>query len=364
MAKKVRNSNIEFLRIVSMLFIVCGHMINQGGIGTTGGKLVYMLLGSGARIAVNIFLLIGVWFMVGSKFKAKRVIDLYINVWIYTVPITVVMVILQAPTNMKAVVRGFFPLTGHPLWFVAAYITLLLLSPYLNKALKLDSKAYGLLVALLSLFICGIATLPGLQDGYLCDSLWFLYVYLLIGWLKNHIMDKIKKINSCWFLGMGVFIYVGLVIARWGGNQDGVGFDILRSLSTQYLTDIKSFPNFLCALSFFLFVVCIPEKENEFINSVAQNTLDVYIIHQIPAFITFLWFNIFNMDCWEEKTILVKTILTPIIIFIACSFIGELRKIIVNKFLVKVKLYRKAEECLRLLYTNECLNEHEGSGDI
>ena len=116
---KKRNSNIELLRIISMFFIVAGHFIAQSG------NILYafclndyflVFLGSAARIAVNIFLIIGVWFMVDSNFSVDRIIKLYIQVITYSWPITVAMLFFNREyVSMKDFARGFLPFFGRGL---------------------------------------------------------------------------------------------------------------------------------------------------------------------------------------------------------------------------------------------------------
>ena len=55
-----------------MLAIVSGHLLSQSSLAGVEGTnhILAMLLGSGVRIGVNVFLLLGVWFMVDAKFKA------------------------------------------------------------------------------------------------------------------------------------------------------------------------------------------------------------------------------------------------------------------------------------------------------
>lgn len=71
-----RDANIELLRIVSMILIIAGHLVEQNNvIEKINGISLFtaLLLGSAYRIAVNIFLLIGVWFMVNKEFSARRI---------------------------------------------------------------------------------------------------------------------------------------------------------------------------------------------------------------------------------------------------------------------------------------------------
>lgn len=93
MENKVRNSNFEILRIIAMLLIIAGHLTFQSGILNTdsNNKFFAVILGSGLGVADNIFVLISAYFLTNIKFSTKRILKIYLEVWTYTVPITIIM---------------------------------------------------------------------------------------------------------------------------------------------------------------------------------------------------------------------------------------------------------------------------------
>lgn len=187
---KTRNSNIEMLRIIAMFFIVAGHFISQSGNISYSfclNDFILVFLGSGSRIAVNVFLIVGIWYMVDSKFSAERILKLYIQVITYSVPITIIMIFLNRENvSLKDFARGFLPFWGRGLWFASAYITLMMFKPLLDKILNWRKNELCLLIGLLLVFISLVSTLPDVQEGYVIDSVWFLVVYLFIGYIKRY----------------------------------------------------------------------------------------------------------------------------------------------------------------------------------
>ena len=100
--KKSRNSNIELLRILSMLAIIFCHITGESDVLNNlgeNGQLFFGYLKGIGNISVNIFLIIGTWFMVDSDFKGKRVLKLYSELFLYTVTITTIMVIIRSRNN-------------------------------------------------------------------------------------------------------------------------------------------------------------------------------------------------------------------------------------------------------------------------
>jgi len=198
---RLRNSNIELLRIIAMLFIVMGHFNGQAGFNHFSllpNSVLVTILGSGSRIAVNIFLIIGAWFMVDAKFSGKRIISIWSQVAFYTYILTTLMIILQVPVSMKDIFRGYLPFIGRGLWFASAYITLMLVAPFLNKVFSWKAGQQRLLLIISFAAICLVSTLPDTQEAYLCDSLWFWFVYLAIGYYKKEVFEKGRQSVEKW----------------------------------------------------------------------------------------------------------------------------------------------------------------------
>ena len=77
-----RKSNYELMRIVAMIMIVMGHFWGQSNYAELAAGYSYYLggiLSHGSRIAVNVFLFMGIWFMLEGEFKASRILKLYFN---------------------------------------------------------------------------------------------------------------------------------------------------------------------------------------------------------------------------------------------------------------------------------------------
>ena len=87
--KEGRESNIELLRIVSTLFIFVYHYMIAGAISEvyvyTNNKIVALFLSTEGQVGVNIFFLITGYFMINSKFKIRKLLKLFLQVFFYSV---------------------------------------------------------------------------------------------------------------------------------------------------------------------------------------------------------------------------------------------------------------------------------------
>lgn len=90
-----RQSSFELLRLLAIIAVVLGHFIRQSGLADTAtgaNAIINTFLGSGGRISVNVFLLLGSWFMVDATFRLRRIVRLYLEVVFYSIPITLLMI--------------------------------------------------------------------------------------------------------------------------------------------------------------------------------------------------------------------------------------------------------------------------------
>ena len=270
-----------------MLAIVSGHLLCQSGLVELEGFLA-MSLGSGLRIGVNVFLIIGVWFMVDAEFRPERIVKLYLEVLFYSLPITVCMVFLGEAGNIRNVIQGVFPFFGRSVWFASAYISLIALSPFLNQFFARPSSALRVLLCVLFLLFCIVPTIPcSTPLDYVADFSWFCVIYIVVGIIKREkLLDRIRGTKR--FLLAGGVLYFALAAMR--------SIPAVRPIADYWVANIKALPNFLCAFLVFIGFLRLDIGVVKWINLAARSVFAVYIIHQVPAFIQFQWTTLFHAD--------------------------------------------------------------------
>lgn len=93
LTSKVRESNLEYLRILSMIFIVAGHSVLHGGVEMplTVNGIFALVMTQGSRIGVNIFVLLSGYFSATKVIYIDKIKKIYIQVWTYSIMIDVVL---------------------------------------------------------------------------------------------------------------------------------------------------------------------------------------------------------------------------------------------------------------------------------
>ena len=187
--KTTRSSNLELLRILCMLLIIGDHLTGQSGIAdytTLPSSFAFCLIGCGSRIACSVFVLIGGWFLCEQPYKTRRPLSLWLSLWLYTVPVTLLCKLAGLDVSWGALRWAAFPASTRQLWFISDYLLLLLCVPLLNRLLRgLSRPAHRGLLAVLAVPLIVYPTLFG-ENGAVSDTAWmFLYEYLLIAYLRR-----------------------------------------------------------------------------------------------------------------------------------------------------------------------------------
>jgi surface polysaccharide O-acyltransferase-like enzyme len=276
--KKVRDSNMELLRIVAMLLVLIYHtnFLSFGApthTETIALPLTVLLrdfLNACSVICVNLFVFISGWY--GIKPKIKRFAEFLFQI---SFIIAVTLILYSLLTDHKFDRHDFqaiFLMTDE-MWFVKAYIILYLFAPALNAFIEKTSQRQ-LLITLIAFFVFqtiygwAFVVVKWINDGY--SPICFFGLYLLAGYIrkyKNRFTSMPVSYDLLTFTGLIIIntiiayltIYKGFNAYMWLNSYASP----LVILETVYLA------LFFSKLSF----------RNNFINWVASSCFAVYLVH-------------------------------------------------------------------------------------
>ena len=255
--KTQRSSNLELLRILCMLLIIGDHLTGQGGIAdytTLPSSFAFCLIGCGSRIACSVFILIGGWFLCEQPYKTRRPLSLWLSLWLYTVPVTLLCRLAGLDVSFGALRWAAFPASTRQLWFISDYLLLLLCVPLLNRVLRgLPRTAHRGLLAVLAVPMILYPTLFG-ENGIVSDTAWmFLYEYLLAAYLRRYPENRLARLlqnrAAALALGLGLPLVNTAIraVLETRGLTDGKAFQYVA----YYRTALGALPNLLAALALF-----------------------------------------------------------------------------------------------------------------
>lgn len=341
--KTQRSSNLELLRILCMLLIIGDHLTGQGGIAdytTLPSSFAFCLIGCGSRIACSVFILIGGWFLCEQPYKTRRPLSLWLSLWLYTVPVTLLCRLAGLDVSLGALRWAAFPASTRQLWFISDYLLLLLCVPLLNRVLRgLPRTAHRGLLAVLAVPMIFYPTLFG-ENGIVSDTAWmFLYEYLLAAYLRRYPENRLARLlqnrAAALTLGLGLPLVNTAIraVLETRGLTDGKAFQYVA----YYRTALGALPNLLAALALFYLFKNLDLGCVRWVNALSGTTLGVYILHQVPAFRNFLWNGLLQAQAHHGSV--VYTLFAIFAVLFGCAAVDAVRTRLVMRPLENTKLF-------------------------
>lgn len=319
---KIRSSNFELLRIVCMLFIVCGHIIMVHKYEEMGDSswCINQVTRPFCAVAVNVFVLISGYF--GIKYNFRKLLSLNWMVTFYSIVFLAISMYLEIHTFSPMIDwMQFLPVVTKQYWFITIYFVLCIISPYLNLLVEhLDVTKYRKMLLLgCGLFVilptCGfVLNFRSITEDAGYGIVNFIFLYLLGRYLRLYYTPIINKF---WYL-------TGYVIGMASCGMFQMVFSELLGFSYDSLISYDTLFVFFGALCLFLFFSKI-EFKNLLVNNMAKGCLVVYIIHLHPLFYEYFFNNILNVKSYVGVDYIVLLIIAPCLIYLCCILIEKCR---------------------------------------
>lgn len=282
-----RSSNFELLRIIAILFITLHHLvINNANVcgynkpyDFSSDGVVGICLNSLVIIGVNLFILISGWF--GIRRIWSNVIRLVVDVAVFgLINVCISWCLFGYAPSCESI---FHTCNYMENWYVLHFILLILVSPFLEKALHgASSREIGYFVFLFTI----VAVYFGWRKAVLNPSgynvLNFIYLYVLARYLRICVENRFV----CWIAKYGLWLW-----ALFAMMNAVIYFTLTKySLSGDPIRFCWSYNSplvLLCSVSFFLFFAKRTVRHNPFINLMATGTLGVYVLQSTRPFSTY-----------------------------------------------------------------------------
>lgn len=210
-----RNLGIDFMRILSMLFVIMTHMNGQGGLlgQAQPGSFKFWIL-SAVQIlticCVNLYGLTTGYLMCDKPFRLSRVVKLWVTTVFWSVAVSCLLFqVFPETRNFEEMVSMFLPILRGRYWFFTAYFVVMMISPALNLVIhSLTKGQFRLLLAALFL-IFGVIPVGSLGYDVLRISggshfSWMIVLYVIGGYLRRFPIGKEGGVYP-WLLGYFLF---------------------------------------------------------------------------------------------------------------------------------------------------------------
>ena len=336
---KKRDNNLDLLRIISMLMVVCIHAVGWGGLveGALIPGTANWYLGNAMQTlslqAVNCFVLISGYFLCTSQFRLRKLVSTWLQAAFYSVGIYVLLVLLHGKTafSLKELIKCGRVVTMDRYWFVTDYILLYCLFPVLNFAIRSMNRKQHVLTcgALLLVFsvvpnIVYVVDYSGINGGY--SLTWFCILYLIAAYFRLYVPKRIK--HQKWMFPAYVVLALTICAERFVAHYVTpfiFGRVTLTSLFYSY-NSIVSVPCALALFQAFRGLEMKSEKSAACIYLIAPLTFSVYLIHEQDNFRPLLW-QWLNPAAFAESPWMIPYCLLCVVgIFTVCCLIEWVRQ--------------------------------------
>ena len=357
--KKLRDSNIELLRIISMIMIVVHHYEMFAGFTNSGNvslnSYIEIALYSLGKLGVNIFVIISGYFLITSQFNTKKAVKLWMQIFFYSVSIMIILKMLKiVNVSTKETVKYFLPISYKKYWFASTYMYLYLIFPFLNKfAHSINKKTYKNVLILLSVMFSvnysiiyksnSFATGTGVFE----NLVWFVFLYLLAGYIRIYGIKFLenKRKNIIFTIILIIVFFTILFISHFVY----IKYHKLKNI-INYYTRMNSIFLLLLAVTIFYIFKNMKIKNNKIINLIAENSFAVYLIHEHELIKTPMWRSIKSIVMYynNEYIIILNCVC---ILFLIAGIVETIRKFLKKHILknaILEKIFIKCNDLMSL----------------
>ncbi|MDJ8944484.1 acyltransferase family protein [Clostridium perfringens] len=340
---KIRESNIEILRIIAIIMVIGLHYLNENMGGALGalsnGHINYYIahyIESLNIVAVNLFVIVSSYFLVDKSIpKPSKVIKLVILSYFYGLLFYIIGIIFNINEfNFIGLIKSINLFLYGGYWFVKIYIILYLLSPFINKFINtLNKKSHKGIIIVIGIFFSVwpsfLPHAPNNDDGYGIIS--FIFLYLIVAYIKKYYENsKNTKYYICiYFLAVSITFIFSIIPFKSAWTYNFV-FNIIGSIAL------------------FLGIKKLKLKSN-IINYIATYTFAIYLIHFNKTMIILVFKGLLRcQDFYYSKLFVINLIVSIMVIFVISFIIEFIRRVInniINKLIPnKLKLNIKSIE--------------------
>lgn len=329
-----RKSNIELLRIFSMILIVAHHYVNHGGsywcAGTKMNMFISTVLMIGGTLGVNLFVMITGYFMINKSFKWIRIIRLEAAVLFYSILFYgIACFVWHTETisflSLRNILLPTLTNLGTQYWFLPCYFALLFVAPFLNILIQNISREQYKRLLLIFLLLGSIVptflqTTP-LYDG---NIMVFIIMYLLGAYVSKYSVTIKTERNYLVGLlaGTGYILLACFTFLFKQFPQKLAEF----GLNSDALWARHSFFIICLAVILFVFFKQMKIQDNKIINTISATTIGIYLIHDNVYVRGYLWSNIlYAQNYFNSPKLVFHAAFCIIMVFVVCSVMEYVR---------------------------------------
>ncbi len=347
MEKLERNSNIELLRIISIILITVSHYTVHNSINNNtlpmGFNRLLLENTTLGNIGVIIFILISGYYMISIEkpFNLKKFLILYFQVFFYSAFFYLIFILLGRENfSIKGSLHNLLPISHNAYWFMTVYFIIYIFSFYINKFINsLNRKQhYYFILMCLIIFILGTIT----NTLYYFNELVQLIVFYSIGaYFKKYPDNKLNNKNLN--IRLLILSVIFLILSTIGIYLLASKYDVYKEYSLHFYNR-TSILSIIVAIAMFNIFILKKKKSNKYINFISKYVLGVYLISDNNYVRKIIWTELLNVPKYVfSHYLIIHMFFSIIIVFIVCITFDFIRKNTIERLYMPIikKIDRK-----------------------
>jgi hypothetical protein len=330
-ARLTRSSNLEALRIVSMLMVLTVHVDGAslglpGPVGDfsqlTDRGMWRVIVESFAIIGVNCFTLISGYF--GIRLRLAGAVRFLGTAMLYSCAIYLIYCCVYPwQFSWTGLADSLRVITRTDLWYVPAYFALMILAPAINGLMdKLPTYVMpAVVIAVVGVNVAG-GWIMGLEfnpTGYTVSQL--VMIYMIGRWMRMGVFADIDYWQWSDRLRMMVLAIVMYVVTAMGVAYSSTMFEAPKAFAyNSPLVIVES-------VAFFMIFVSMRFRSRQ-VNMLASGAFAVYLIHKSPQ-VWVGWMKPTVIGLWNSLSLSqfsVVAVLLILGIYVSCAMIDVVRR--------------------------------------
>lgn len=355
-----RNANMDILRMISMMMVTMLHALTKSdllpfmGDGVSANGWIAWVLEVLSVPAVNIFMLISGYFLISSRFKIGRMVEIMLQTLFYSAGAFALFLLLGKvpPASMDSYnfLQHFLPIHMETYWFISAYVIIYLLLPLLSSGVHAmtEKQLQGVILWLL-IFECVLKSFLPVRlsmdtRGY--SFLWYLILFLVGARIRLYGFKIVKNARRGWFiyivstfLILAEIFIVSQIQLRTGRLKE------MATVSLEY-NHILVFLSAIGIFAAFLHAKPLGGKLGRLVCMLSPYCLGVYLLQE-NLMMRYLWQDWFGLREVMEQSIpvfLSRVLGAVVVMFVLGICVDALRSVffrIVTDYVVR----KDKDEC-------------------
>ena len=342
---KNRNSSIELLKILGLIFIVLSHSVpcygDKNAISFIDNNLatqnisefILIVLGNLGQVGNLFFIMGSAYFLLDKNTtRMKKVAYIIADCFIISIISLLIHLLCGVKLNVKDIFTQFFPITFNKNWFVGCYLLLYIIHPFLNKIIITLKKENLLRINIVFLILYAVINMIHSGHYYYTNLVGFIVIYFIVAYDKLYLQKFSQNTKAnIRVLIFAIIMFLGLLIVT---NLLGLKINLFED-KMMHWNSIMNIFGILIGITL-LNIASNKSIINKKINYLSSLSLLFYVIHENDLFRYYTKPLFYQWGFSIGGNIVLWVLLEALLLFLFGMILSAVYKLSLQKIIYKI----------------------------